>query len=144
MMKIGAMFSEVFRSLFNKPTTHTYPVEKIPAPDHYRGKLVYNPETCTGCMLCVKDCPAEALELITIDRKAKKFVMRYHTDRCIFCSQCVENCRFSCLQMSNDQWELAALNKEPFTIYYGKEEDVRFILEPAAAEEAEQPCPESA
>jgi len=144
MMRIGAMFSEVFGALFNKPRTQPYPVEKIPAPPRYRGKLVYNPETCTGCMLCVKDCPAEALELLVIDRKAKKFVMRYHSDRCVYCSQCVENCRFGCLEMSNDQWELAALNKEPFTIYYGKEEDVRIILEPAAAEQTEEPCAQPA
>ena len=30
--------------------------------------------------------------------------------------------------MSPEQWELAALNKEPFTVYYGKDEDVQTIL----------------
>jgi hypothetical protein len=45
--------------------------------------------------------------------------------------------------MSNEQWELAALNKEPFTVYYGKDEDVKFLLDRAATEGAEAiPCPE--
>lgn len=128
-MKIGSMLNDVITSLFRKPVTQPYPFERKEAPEAFRGKLVWNPEKCSGCQLCVKDCPADAIELITIDRAAKKFVMRYHIDRCVYCSQCVVNCRFKCLDMSNEQWELAALNKEPFEVYYGNEEDVAAFLE---------------
>ena len=92
---------------------------------------------CTGCQLCVKDCPANAIELIVIDKVAKRFVMRYHMDRCTFCDQCVQSCRFKCLNLSSEQWELAALSKEPFTVYYGKDEDIQFLLEKAAHPDAE-------
>lgn len=128
-MKLGTMLNDVITSLFRKPVTQPYPFERKEAPEAFRGKLVWDPEKCTGCQLCVKDCPADAIELITIDRAAKKFVMRYHMDRCVYCSQCVVNCRFNCLNMSHDQWELAALSKEPFEVYYGREEDVAVILE---------------
>jgi formate hydrogenlyase subunit 6/NADH:ubiquinone oxidoreductase subunit I len=127
-MKIGSMFSDIFNSFFKKPVTEKYPFEKKPAPENLRGKLIYSPEKCTGCQLCVKDCPAEALELLVVDKVNKRFVMKYHADRCTFCAQCLESCRMNCLVMSNTEWEMAALNKEPFTVYYGREEDVAFIL----------------
>ncbi len=127
-MKIGSMLGDVLRAFFQKPVTRPYPFEKKPAPPNYRGKLVWNREKCTGCQLCVKDCPADAIELVTIDRANKRFVLRYNIDRCTYCAQCVVNCRFDCLEMSHEQWELAALSKEPFTVYYGQDEDIESFL----------------
>jgi len=127
-MSIGTMFGEIVSSLFKKPVTERYPFKRYPSPLRLRGKLVYNPEKCTGCQLCVKDCPADALELLVVDKVAKRFVLRYHVDRCTYCSQCVESCRFHCLDLSPDEWELAAVSKQPFTVDYGREEDVQAIL----------------
>ena len=126
--RIAAMLNDIVASLFKRPVTERYPFERYPAPARLRGKLMWNPEKCTGCALCNKDCPSNAIELIVIDKKAKRFVMEYHADRCTYCAQCVQNCRFECLGMSPEQWELAALSKEPFTVYYGKDEDVQAIL----------------
>jgi len=126
--RFAAMLNDIVESLFKRPITEKYPFERHPAPERLRGKLMWDPEKCTGCGLCNKDCPSNAIELITIDKKAKRFVMEYHADRCTYCAQCVQNCRFECLSMSPEQWELAALNKEPFTVYYGKDEDVQTIL----------------
>lgn len=122
------MLGDILRSLFRRPVTQQYPFEQPETSEQFRGKLHWNPEKCTGCCLCSKDCPANAIELLTLDQKNKRFVMRYHLDRCVFCSQCVQNCRFGCLSMSNSEWELASENKEPFTVYYGKEEDVAELL----------------
>lgn len=128
-LPIGSMLSDVLKSFFRKPITQNYPFTRTAAPSTFRGRLVYDPAKCTGCQLCVKDCPSNAIELITIDRAAKRFVMRYHEDRCTFCAQCVVNCRFKCIDMSSEQWELAALTKKPFTVHYGREEDVNAFLE---------------
>lgn len=136
-MRIGTMLRDVIASFFKKPFTQRYPFERLEAPDRLRGKLTWNPEKCTGCGLCAKDCPSNALEVVVIDRAAKKFVVKYHMDRCTFCAQCVQNCRFKCMAMSNDQWELAALSKEPFTVYYGDEANIQSFLEKFPQKEAE-------
>ena len=132
------MLRDTLRSLFRRPNTERYPAERVPVPDHLRGKLEYTPEGCTGCQLCVKDCPAEAIELKVVDKAAKRFVMIYHADRCTFCAQCVANCRFDCIKLLNDTWELASDDRSDFKVYYGREEDVRLVLEgeaePVAAE----------
>jgi len=136
-MRIGTMFRDILGSLFRRPATQKYPFERTSTPDRLRGKLVWNPEKCTGCGLCMKDCPSNAIELIVLDRAAKKFVIRYHADRCTFCAQCVQNCRFKCMGMSKDQWELAALTKEPFTVFYGDDANIETHLENLASQPAE-------
>lgn len=134
--RLGTMVGDVVRSVFKKPATQLYPFERKPAPIAFRGKLVWEPEKCAGCMLCVKDCPANAIELIVLDKVNKRFVMRYHADRCIYCAQCAVSCRFNCLDLSDEEWELASTGKEPFTVYYGKEEDIAFLLEKMARDNA--------
>lgn len=141
-MKIGTMLQDIVTSLFHRPATEQYPFEKRAAPPRTRGMLHWNPEKCTGCCLCNKDCPANAIELITLDKKAKQFVMHYHPDRCTFCGQCVESCRFDCLEMSSEEWELAATSKESFTVTYGRDEDIEALLGKLAAPNAE-PAAES-
>lgn len=135
-MKLGAMLGDVIRSLFRRPATELYPFTRRPAPERFRGKLVYDPAKCSGCQLCIKDCPSEAIELVVLDKVNKKFVLRYHQDRCTYCAQCVVSCRFNCLDMSSEMWELAAVNKLPFEVYYGKDEDVKFLLEKMAKDNA--------
>lgn len=130
---IGSMVGDVVRSFFQKPVTQRYPFERREAPEAFRGKLVWDLSKCTGCQLCIKDCPANAIELIVIDRAAKRFVMRFHADRCTYCAQCVVNCRFKCLALSHDEWELAAITKEPFTVYYGRDADVNALIAEAGS-----------
>ncbi|HEX7434121.1 MAG TPA: 4Fe-4S binding protein, partial [Anaerolineaceae bacterium] len=130
---------DVAQSLFIKPVTEKYPLIRKAAPNRFRGLLTYDPSKCSGCQLCIKDCPSNAIELITVDKVNKRFVLRYHSDRCTFCAQCVESCRFKCIEMSNDQWELASTTKAPFTINYGREEDIAFLLEKAGRQGTGEP-----
>jgi formate hydrogenlyase subunit 6/NADH:ubiquinone oxidoreductase subunit I len=139
-MRFGTMLFDVIGSLFRKPATQKYPFERTEVPERLRGKLNWDPTKCTGCSLCVKDCPAQAIEIITIDRATKKFIARYHADRCTYCAQCVHNCRFKCVDMSNEYWELAALNKEPFTVYYGDEANLQLYMQQLNVKESDLPA----
>lgn len=121
-MKIRTILGDVLRDLVHRPVTRLYPAVRAAAPERLRGRLRWTPDKCTGCALCVKDCPAAALELIDVDRANKRFIMRYHVDRCAFCGQCVQSCRFKCIELHSDDWELAALTRDGYAITYGEPE----------------------
>jgi formate hydrogenlyase subunit 6/NADH:ubiquinone oxidoreductase subunit I len=139
MTTIGAMLGDILQSLFKRPATERYPFKRYEASSRLRGQLYYDPAKCSGCALCTKDCPSQALELITVDKATKHFVIRYHIDRCTFCAQCVESCRFNCLGMSAEDWELASVSKEPFDVHYGRAEDLEKLLGSAAAGDPTSP-----
>lgn len=136
-MKIGAMLSDTLRSLLRRPATRRYPVERAAAPARLRGMLSWDPERCTGCGMCVRDCPAAAIELITLDKAKKRFVLHYQLDRCTFCAQCVQTCNFGCLDLEDDRWELAEPSRASFTFYYGEGDNVAEALAQRAQPDAE-------
>ena len=133
-MKLSNMLGDVLHSLVRRPATEFYPFERHATPPALRGQLAWDVEKCTGCSLCVKDCPSRALELIVVDKAAKRYVMLYHEDRCTYCAQCVQSCRFDALALSSEQWELAALTPDAFAIYYGRKEDINTITGKSAVE----------
>lgn len=51
-------------------------------------------EKCTGCMLCIKTCPASAIS------GARKKAHTIDAEACIACGACVETCRFDAVQVS--------------------------------------------
>lgn len=128
-MKLTGMWRDAWHGLVRRPATQRYPFERLPAPERLRSKLFWDLTNCTGCGLCAKDCPANAIEIIALDRKARRFVFHYHVDRCTFCGQCVVSCRQNCLTMSTGEWELAELDRRKFQVLYGKEDDVAAILD---------------
>ena len=139
MKKIG-MLTDLMRSAFQRPLTECYPIEKRPPVEAFRGMLYWHPQDCTGCGLCVKDCPADAIELITIDKASKRYVFRFHSDRCTFCGQCAYNCRFDCIRLENDEWELAELDRDNMTILYGRPEDIERVTTGYEVELAAEPA----
>lgn len=126
-MRLASMLGDILEGLSHAPATERYPFERHAAPARLRGKLLWHKDSCTACGLCAKDCPANALAVFAIDKKAGQIVIRYHVDRCTFCAQCVASCRQGCLEMSSTEWELAALDRDAFTVYYGDDSDVRAV-----------------
>jgi formate hydrogenlyase subunit 6/NADH:ubiquinone oxidoreductase subunit I len=135
------MFKDVSRSLFTRPATECYPQERSEAPLHLRGLLHWNRQACTGCGLCSMDCPARAIQVTVLDKKAKRFVFTYHVDRCLFCGQCLQSCKQGSLSMPSEHWELAVLSKAPLELHFGEPDDVEQVLAgiPAAPTPAAQP-----
>ncbi|RPJ64076.1 MAG: 4Fe-4S dicluster domain-containing protein [Acidobacteria bacterium] len=132
-MRIGAMLGDISRSFFKRPVTERYPFERRPTPERLRGQLQFDAAKCTGCKICMRDCPAIALELVVVDKATKRFAMKFHSDRCTYCAQCVVSCNFDSLSMTHEQWELAGLSRAQFLLTLGREEDLAVLRERAQA-----------
>ena len=116
-IKVVPFLPELLRHLFKKPATVKYPYEKLQVPRNFRGNPVFHSERCTGCMLCVTDCPAEAIEIIRVSETEKKFKMILHNDRCVHCAQCVDSCPTKSYTI-NTEFELAAFDRHKLKIEY--------------------------
>ena len=98
------------RTLFTRPSTVMYPLEKeIPVP-RARGVIALDPEACTVCMLCARECPDWCIYIeghkeeqppskpggrprsrATLDRFDIDYAL------CMYCGICVEVCPFDAL-----------------------------------------------
>jgi formate hydrogenlyase subunit 6/NADH:ubiquinone oxidoreductase subunit I len=117
-MKPGKMIKQVLQSIFKKPATNMYPYEKLEMPDNIRGKLKFHPEKCTGCKLCMKDCPADA---ITINKLGEKqFEAVIDLGKCIYCAQCVDTCPAKALEITKNV-ELAQLDVNKLKVVFRAE-----------------------
>lgn len=121
------MVPELLNQLARKPATNPFPAPHLPSsvtgfledvsagraklnppvavPPKLRGKITYNRETCIGCSLCIKVCPAHAIELIPEVKK-----IRVYVGQCISCGQCTEVCPKNSLGIS-EEFLLADTNR---------------------------------
>ena len=91
-MKVAVFLPELIRHLFKRPATLDYPFKKIAVPEGFRGTPFLHPELCIVCKACERDCPAEAIEITSINEAEKRFCLEIHNDRRIHCAQCVDSC----------------------------------------------------
>ena len=97
--------------------------------DNYQHSVVLDPKKCTGCTLCVKHCPTEAIRI----RNGHAVIK---SRRCIDCGECIRICphkakRASCSKldaMEPFKWKIAL----PAPTVYGQFdglEDVDYVLQ---------------
>lgn len=108
MIRPGKMIKQVLESIFKKPATTKYPFIKETPPKSFRGKLKFYPEKCIGCKMCMRDCPAGAINI----RKTAdgKFECDIDLGKCIYCAQCVDSCPKKALEATSE-FELATLDR---------------------------------
>jgi formate hydrogenlyase subunit 6/NADH:ubiquinone oxidoreductase subunit I len=111
----GKMIEFVLQSLFKKPATVNYPFEKMKMPERFRGKLKFYPEKCIGCLLCVKDCPANAITIKKVGEK--KFEAEIDLGKCVYCAQCVDSCPKKALEIT-PEFELAQIDRNKLKITF--------------------------
>lgn len=105
----GKMFPFILKMFFEKPATIQYPSKKANKSKNFRGKLEYDAEKCVGCKMCMRNCPAKAIEIEKVaDKQFKAYV---YLDRCIYCGQCVDSCNRNALKNTR-AFELANFDRK--------------------------------
>lgn len=115
MIRPGMMLKQVLGSLFKKSATSRYPFKKSAMPDHYRGKIIFHPQLCIGCQMCVKDCPSNAIAIRKTGDRC--FEADFNLAKCIYCAQCVDSCAKKALE-STKEFELAVLDKNKLKVTF--------------------------
>ncbi len=97
--------------LFRKPITVQYP-DRTPEPildmipDGYRGILEVNIETCTACMLCMRACPVQCINIVVekVGDPPKRMLTHFGINiaKCMFCGLCSEPCPTGAIHHSKE------------------------------------------
>ena len=156
------MLKEILAQSVKKPVTNLFPAARLPksitgfledvgrgkanlippveTPEHMRGKLSYKSNICNGCGLCMKVCPAHAIEQVVYpvppakegeeQPRAQKRI-RIYVGNCIFCGQAFR--RFSVDEIFAEPyaWNAASqrvLEKAGFVFSETKEKSSIYLL----------------
>ncbi len=122
-MVVGVFIPGLLGNLTEKPATRGYPFEKARVAAGFRGTPRMRPGLCVGCKACVRDCTAEAMEIVLKPpspsdpppEEGKKPVKRYqlilYLDRCIHCARCAEVCPKDALYL-DEEFEVANFTRD--------------------------------
>lgn len=94
---------EAITQLFSKPSTERYPQVKKEVCDGYRGKLVFEPEKCINCGMCIRVCAPQAITR-TVEKveDGERITMEFHMGSCTFCGMCADFCSKHSIHLSKE------------------------------------------
>ena len=112
-MMLGEKSDPVLEGLNEGVTTISYPEEKRPYPERFRGlhRLTIREDgspRCVACLCCSTACPAQCIHIVAGEypegsprRGYERFPTTFVIDelRCIFCGFCVEACPCDAIRM---------------------------------------------
>ncbi|MCL1894119.1 MAG: NADH-quinone oxidoreductase subunit I [Holophagaceae bacterium] len=131
LLLTGKRFGQVlFSANRRKVKLHVvqeYPEVVAKVQPRFRGRLQLIKDEqgelkCVCCMLCVKACPTNAIQIIAGKKEGRKTRIPtsydFELERCVFCGFCVESCTFGAISL-NHQFELAVYNREDLSLGLG-------------------------
>ncbi|MBJ6725684.1 NADH-quinone oxidoreductase subunit NuoI [Geomesophilobacter sediminis] len=116
-----------FSHIFRKPVTVSYPEEKRPMPERFRGSIVLTrdpdgEERCVACYLCSGACPVDCISMAAAETpNGRRYAawFRINFARCILCGLCAEACPTLAIQMSS---EMFPCKRDVMNMLYEKED----------------------
>lgn len=103
---------DAFKNLFKPPVTEKYPFVKIQTPEHFRGKIKYNPDTCLGCGMCIRVCsPGAITKTVENVEGGQKITMHFNLGSCTFCQMCADFCPRKSIELTQE-YSMVTTNKE--------------------------------
>jgi NADH-quinone oxidoreductase subunit I len=89
--------------LFKKPSTEKYPFVKKEAPDGYRGKIMYHPDKCVNCGMCMRVCsPSAITRTIEKTEEGDKITFEFNMGSCTFCQMCADFCARKAIELTKE------------------------------------------
>jgi NADH-quinone oxidoreductase subunit I len=134
---------------FQKDVTLQYPDQRWRMHERFRGRVdmpvdpFSGAHKCTLCMMCVRICPNNSLEIVQTkgaDGKGRildKYIYKLST--CTLCELCVEACNFDAIRMSQD-YELATFDRQNLTFVLNEPLSAPKIVIPKPAPLAPAPA----
>lgn len=82
--------------------------DRRPTPPRLRGRVRFDPQSCSLCRVCARVCPSGAIQFGKRP-DGLEFVLRH--DACVFCGLCALHCESKGLHATSD-WHLTHLQSE--------------------------------
>jgi formate hydrogenlyase subunit 6/NADH:ubiquinone oxidoreductase subunit I len=98
------------RNLRDGPYTESFPFGPAPTAKRFRGRIAFDADTCEGCRICERVCPANAIRM---DKTAEGMTFDCWHNTCVFCGNCEFHCPTKSVHQTAD-WHLAHLQDEKF------------------------------
>ncbi len=100
---------EALTQVFGKPSTENFPAVIPEAPDGYRGRIVYHPELCINCGLCLRVCAPQCMTktAVPLENGDQEITMTFDLGSCTFCSLCADFCTRKAIELTKDYMMIA-------------------------------------
>lgn len=105
------------KDLFSKPSTEKYPFVKKEAPEGFRGKIVFHPDRCLACGMCIRVCSPGAITMIKGEKtsEGEKITMEFNLNSCTFCQMCADFCPKKSIELTRE-YSMIATNKDDLVV----------------------------
>ena len=94
---------EAVSSSFSKPSTENYPAADAPAPEGYRGRIVFHADRCISCGMCERVCAGGAISTTAVETEEGQLITRrFFLGSCTFCANCADFCVKNAIELTTD------------------------------------------
>lgn len=94
---------DALSSLFKKPSTELFPIVQKEAPEGYRGRIVFHPDRCVNCGMCMRVCaPGAITRTINKMEDGDEITFEFYLGSCTFCQMCSDFCARKSIELTKD------------------------------------------